>query len=110
MAIAYVTGTVERVLSGNFAGVGLVITESYKSKTGEDRTTRYTCWFDEDPGTAVGATITVSGAISAKVDEWTDKDGQPRVSAKLSLNKAKVQHQETQKPALVPAVDEDLPF
>ena len=113
MAIAYATGTVERVLSGNFAGVGLVIAESYKTKQGEERTTRYTCWFDEDPGTNLGDLITVSGALSAKVDEWTDKEGQPRTTAKISLNRAKISHQKaplaTASSFSIPD-DEDLPF
>jgi len=114
MAIAYATGNVERVLSGNFAGVGLVIAESYKTKTGEERTTRYTCWFEEDPSVNIGDLITVSGALSAKVDEWTDKDGQARTTAKISLNRAKISHKEaplaTASSFSVPDDADDLPF
>ena len=110
MAIAYVSGNVERVLTGNFTGVGMVIGESYKDKQGELRTTRFTAWFDEDPGVNTGDVITVSGFLSAKVDEWTDKDGQPRVSAKMSLNKAKVSHKEAPLATASATADDDLPF
>jgi len=112
MAIGYVTGNVERVLTGQF-GVGLVIAESWKNKQGELKTTRYTAWFDEDPGTQMGELVTVSGALSAKVDTWTGNDGQERTTAKISLNRAKVSHKEaplaTSNSFAVPD-DEDLPF
>lgn len=112
MAIGYVTGTVERVLTGAF-GVGLVVAESWKTKDGELKTTRFTAWFDEDPGTKMGDLITVSGAISSKVETWTGNDGQERTTAKISLNKARISHKEaplaTASPLGTPD-DEDLPF
>ena len=110
MAIAYVTGSVERVLTGAF-GVGLVVAETYKGKDGEDRSTRYTAWFDQDPGSNVGDTVTVSGFVSAKVDTWTGSDGQERTTAKISLNKAKLGHNGIRSEAAPAApLDEDTPF
>jgi hypothetical protein len=91
-------------------GVGLALVETYTGKDGEPRNTRYTAWFDTDPGTAIGDTITVSGFLSAKVDTWTGSDGQERTTAKISLNKAKLSSNTPRAEAAPVLADEDLPF
>lgn len=89
MAIGYVKGTVEKVLTGSF-GVGLVVGESFVNREGQQKTTRFTAWFESDPGVNVGDAVEVSGLLSAKVDTWTGDDGTERSSAKISLNKSRI--------------------
>jgi hypothetical protein len=60
-----------------------VVEES--TKGGKTYTQRYTIW-SEGIGVAEGDIISLSGFLSAKVSEWTDKDQQVRHSVELSLN------------------------
>jgi len=60
-----------------------VVEES--TKDGKTYTQRYTIW-SEGIGVAEGDIISLSGFLSAKVSEWTDKDQQVRHSVELSLN------------------------
>jgi len=87
MATIKVTGTVDRVFYDN---KGFALIESYKTKAGETRTKRYTAWFSAPQGFAQGATITVEGLHDAKVSDWTNKDGEVKHSAEVSINNAVV--------------------
>lgn len=80
VAVTYVNGK----------GNGLKVTESNTS--GEKTySTRYTCWFEEPSGLAVGDVVNLSGFLSAKVGEpWTGDDGVERRSVELSLNKPRI--------------------
>lgn len=102
MATIKVTGTVDRVFYDN---KGFAIVEQYKTKTGETKSKRYTAWFTTPQGFAQGATITVEGLHDAKVTDWTNKDGELKHSAEVSINNAVLVGTE---PA--PAVTEDAPF
>lgn len=109
--IGYATGSVERVLTGNFNGVGVVLSEEFTTREGELKSTRIVAWFNDDPKVNVGDTITVSGSVSAKVDTWTGNDGQERTTAKLSLNGAKLgPNRANAAPAVTVPDTDDLPF
>lgn len=118
--IGYVTGIVEKVIPTQY-GVGLVVVESYKDKSGELREKKPVAWFDSDPGVQIGEKISVSGIVTAKVDEWTGNDGQVRQTAKVSLSSARLEvnlngdHTPAAPAAKTdgwnaPAADEDTPF
>lgn len=102
MATIKVTGTVDRVFYDN---KGFAIVEQYKTKTGEIKNKRYTAWFTSPQGFAQGATITVEGLHDAKVTDWTNKDGELKHSAEVSINNAVLVGVEQ-----APASNEDLPF
>ena len=64
---------------------GFRVIEESKGKDGKDYSQRWTVWSD-GLGVAEGDIVSLSGFLSAKVNEWTDKDQQVRHSVELSLN------------------------
>jgi single-stranded DNA-binding protein len=64
---------------------GFRVVEESKSRDGKDYSTRWTVWSDT-LGVTEGDIVSVSGFLGAKVNDWTDKDGQTRHSVELSLN------------------------
>ena len=64
---------------------GFRVTETSKSKDGREFTQRWTVWSD-DLLVHHGDVVSLSGFMSAKVSDWTDKEGQLRHSVELSLN------------------------
>jgi hypothetical protein len=103
MAQVKVTGKVNKVFGASNQGLSLV--ESYKSATGEDYTRTWTVWFAVAHNITVDQEITVTGLLSAKIEDFEDKTGKPGRKVKLDVNNAVVAES---KPAV--AVKEDLPF
>jgi len=85
MAFAEVSGTVTRTF---FNGKGAEVTETFQKNDGSEGKSRYSLWFKSEHNLSEGDTGKWRGALSVKVDEWTDKEGQTRHSAKVSLNGA----------------------
>lgn len=74
----------------NSSGHGVQVAEKFQVQ-GKERQTRYTVWFEEPHGLAVGNVISVSGFLGAKVgDPWTGQDGQERRSVEFSVNKPRI--------------------
>ena len=82
MAFIEVTGVVDRVI---YDAKGFGIIETFQVK-GETKTRRYTAWFDTAQPFDEGDTISVRGLHSAKVSEWTDKEGKIRHNAEVAIN------------------------
>jgi len=85
MAFTEVTGTVTRTF---YNGKGAEVTETFQKNDGSEGKSRYSLWFREPHNLNEGDSGKWRGALSVKVDEWTDKEGQTRHSAKVSLNGA----------------------
>jgi hypothetical protein len=102
MAQVKVTGKVNKVFGASNQGLSLV--ESYKSATGEDYTRTWTVWFAVSHNLAVDAEVTVTGQLSAKIEDFEDKTGKPGRKVKLDVNNAVVA------PAPKPVAPADLPF
>ena len=64
---------------------GFRVTETSKSKDGREFTQRWTIWSD-DLRMHEGDVVSLSGFLSAKVNDWTDKEGQLRHSVELAIN------------------------
>lgn len=88
--IGYITGIVEKVIPTQY-GVGLVIVESFTDRDGNVKEKKPVAWFDSDPGVQLGEKVSVSGIVTAKVDEWTTTAGELRHTAKISLSGARVE-------------------
>jgi hypothetical protein len=94
MASISVKGTAERIF---FNGCGVDVTEKSMSQSGELVTRRYTAWFNEPVTFPEGTTGKFSGLMSLKIEDWTDKDGEPKLdmsgkpgrSIKVSINNCK---------------------
>ncbi len=86
MAVVSVEGVVSRVF---FDGRGAEVTEVSESK-GKEFKTRWTCWFQDEHGLAVGDVVEVSGLHGDKVSDWTDKQGATRHSVERSVNRARI--------------------
>ena len=71
-------------VTGTFSK-GFRVTESSKSKDGREYTQRWTIWSD-GLGVHEGDVVSLSGFLSARVNDWTDKDGQARHSVELGIN------------------------
>jgi hypothetical protein len=104
MAQVKVVGKVNKVFGASNQGLSLV--ESYKSATGEDYTRTWSVWFAVGHNLAVDAEITVTGQLSAKIEDFEDKTGKHGRKVKLDVNNAVVV--EAAKPVV--AVSTDLPF
>ena len=85
MAFITATGTITRVF---FEGKGAELTETFEKRDGSEGKKRYTLWFKEPHGLREGDTGSYRGALSVDVDEWTDKEGTIRHTAKVSVNGA----------------------
>jgi hypothetical protein len=85
MAFTEVTGTVTRTF---YNGKGAEVTETFQKNDGTEGKSRYSLWFKSEHNLNEGDTGKWRGALSVKVDEWTDQEGQTRHSAKVSLNGA----------------------
>lgn len=102
MAFIEVTGVVDKVI---YDAKGFGIIETFQVK-GETKTARYTAWFETAQPFDEGDTISVRGLHSAKVSEWTNKEGQLRHNAEININNS-VAKVVTPKPASQAA---DAPF
>ena len=86
MAFTEVSGTITRTF---YNGKGAEVTETFTKGDGSEGKSRYSLWFKEPHGLSEGDTGKWRGALSVAVDEWTDKEGSIRHSAKVSLNGCK---------------------
>ena len=107
MAQVKVAGKVNKVFGASSQGLSLV--ESYKSATGEDYTRTWTVWFAVAHNISVDSEITVTGQLSAKIEDFEDKTGKPGRKVKLDVNNAVIA--ESKLAPVEPVVaSTDLPF
>lgn len=94
-------------------GYGVQVAEKFTVK-GAEREKRFTVWFEEAHGLREGDRIDVSGFLNVAVEPWEDRDGKTRHSAKVSLNKPRLDRNEAltpTSPAAEPwAADSEVPF
>jgi hypothetical protein len=123
MARLEVTGTVARIFYEN---KGADIVEYFPKKDGSTGEKKFKAWFDQPQSFVVGDAVTVSGLHSAVIEDWTDKDGNPKLdhtgkqgrSVVVSINNAHARIESTEFNAAVtaaatfttPAVGDDAPF
>lgn len=72
---------------------GFRVVEESKGREGKDYSTRWTVWADAS-GIRGGDVVSLSGFLSARVNDWTDKDGSARHSVELSVNSPRIQGQD----------------
>lgn len=117
--IGHLNGKVEKVISGNFPGVGIVVVETYKDRNGDEKQERAVAWFDRDPNFVVGQSVHLKGIVRSRVNTYTDRNGQEQTRAELSLSnatqfelaKAKPQQSASEAFAAIGATPlEDAPF
>jgi hypothetical protein len=88
MAVVKVSGKVSKVFGASSQGLSLV--ESYKSATGEDYTRTWTVWFAVSHNLDVDSEVTVFGQLSAKIEDYEDRNGQTARKVKLDINNAQI--------------------
>ena len=73
---------------------GFRVVEESKGRDGKDYSTRWTIWLE---GTNLhdGDVVSLSGFLSAKVNEWNDKDQNIRHSVELALNSPRIRGADT---------------
>ena len=86
---------VERVF---WEGKGAAVSEKYKVQ-GQDRSRRWSLFFDEPHGLTEGVIVDVQGLFSDKPETYTKKDGTTGVSSNLTVNKPTVRIVGTQPPS-----------
>ena len=69
-------------------GYGFRAVEKFKLRNGEEAKRYYTVWTDQK--VAEGDQVTISGDLSVKVEEYTDKNNQPKTSAAVHVNNARI--------------------
>lgn len=107
MAFATVEGSITRTF---FNGKGAEVTETFKKQDGSEGKSRYSLWFKEPHNLSEGDAGKWSGALSVKVEPWTDRDGNERQSAKVSLNGARTVTGGQQSPAHQSQAPADEPW
>lgn len=117
MAVIEVTGTVSRIFYDN---KGADIVEYFPKKDGSTGEKKFKAWFEEPQSFVVGDAVVVKGLHSAVIEDWTDKDGNPKMdntgkqgrSVVVSINSARATIQSTEFNAsfTAPAVGDDAPF
>lgn len=79
------------VVRVNRSGFGVQVKEADRDVKGKTfKGDRYTVWFTGPHGLSEGDTVSVSGFLSAKVSEWTDKEENVRHTVELSVNSPRV--------------------
>lgn len=73
-------------------GYGFVVCETRRDRNGEDRKAYFTVWTDEK--LEVGEKVSVRGALSVKVDEYTNRNGEVKRVAQSSINFPKIKKEE----------------
>ena len=94
MAIISVIGVAERIFYNN---CGVEVVEQVMTQAGETITKRYSAWFSEPVNFAPGTSGKFSGLLSARIEDWVDKEGNPKLdkegkqgrSVRLSINNTK---------------------
>jgi len=104
MAEVSIKGTVDRVF---FDNKGFNVVEKFKTKTGEERSRRFTAWFTSPQTISAGDFVSIKGLLDSKIAEFTGKDGLQKQIVELSVNNA-VLGEGVVSPVIV--VDEELPF
>jgi hypothetical protein len=118
MASIKVKGTVTKVF---WEAKGLIVTESYKARSGESVEKPYIVWLKEPTTYDIGDQITVEGLFSAEIEAWTNQDGTPKLnrsgepgqSIKVSINNPQVTPTDpiaTIKGIMEPTHSEPMPF
>jgi len=69
-------------------GYGFRAVESFKLRNGEDAKRYYTVWTDQK--VTEGDSVSIEGDLSVKVEEYTDKNNQPKTSAAVHVNNARI--------------------
>jgi len=101
-AMAFVSikkATVNRIIEG----YGFEAINKFTDRNGNERTERFTIWTKEQ-APAVGQTVDINGSLSAKVEEFTNNQGELIRYAAIHVNNPDISVVDDQ-PAL-----EDAPF
>lgn len=69
-------------------GYGFRAVENFKLRNGEDAKRYYTVWTDQK--VTEGDVVSIQGDLSVKVEEYTDKNNQPKTSAAVHVNNARI--------------------
>ena len=69
-------------------GYGFRAVEKFKLRNGEEAKRYYTVWTDQK--VTEGDQVTISGDLTVKVEEYTDKNNQPKTSAAIHVNNARI--------------------
>lgn len=107
--MAYITVSNATVTRTFWNGKGAAIEERYTRRDGEAGVQRYSAFFENEHGLSEGDEGRFNGQLGAKVDEWTDKDGNVRHSVNLTINSTSFTPSENGS-ADAFGSDEDAPF
>ena len=69
-------------------GYGFRAVEDFKLRNGEDARRYFTIWTDQR--VEEGQVFTISGDLSVKIEEYTNRDNEPKTSAAVHVNNAKL--------------------
>jgi hypothetical protein len=108
MATIEVKGEVVGLVFGN---KGVQILETYKSKDGEKRDSRYTAWLDTPTSSLqVGQKVSARGLLSAAIGNYKNKEGEDKTVVNLSINFATIKLDGQAEAPLMTPTHEELPF
>lgn len=84
MATITATGEVARIIDG----YGFKLVETTRLRNGEEKKTWITVW-TKSP-VRMGDTVTVTGSLSTKLEEYTGRDNVPKTGVSININDAEV--------------------
>lgn len=106
MAMIEVKGIVNKVFYNDTA---VELVESFKTKDGNTVKRYYSVWLGDKTNLTMGQPVQVRGLLTAKIDEYKNKDGQPAQKLAMSINNPVVTTDDSKPEASVPSLEE-LPF
>lgn len=69
-------------------GYGFRAVEKFTLKSGEEAKRYYTVWSQDK--VSEGDIVSISGDLSVKVEEYTGRDNQPKTTAAVHVNNARI--------------------
>ena len=69
-------------------GYGFRAVEEFKLRNGEEAKRYFTIWTDQR--VEEGQTFTITGDLSVKIEEYTNRDNEPKTSAAVHVNNAQL--------------------
>lgn len=83
---------VARIIQGR----GFEAVETYQTRSGEPRETKFTIWSDSPQDIPVeGVTVNISGNVSVRLEEFENREGEQIRFARMHVNQPKVSLQDT---------------
>ena len=89
MAEVRVSGTIVKIFGAS--NQGLLLQERYTVANSQEYSRSWNVWFNGGHGLSENSTVTVSGQLAVKIEDYDDRDGNKRRRIRLDINNANLE-------------------